>query len=175
MKHQILVGLGLFTLTVAVLPASAQEGDARAGLTVAQGTCTACHAIRKGQQSANANTTASRGSPVFGHDGDSAAGVLADVTSLHAKPHSIDGGSAERGCLYLEFANQVSCRRGKARYLIHAAPSASPVAGSRYKRRGQAEVQRSEAQPLRVCPSSNASGQSEQCWNGGSGSFWVGV
>jgi hypothetical protein len=22
------------------------------------------------------------------------------------------------------------------------------------------------------CPSSNASGQSEQCWNGGSGSFW---
>jgi hypothetical protein len=117
----------------------------------------------------------SRGSPVFGHDGDSAAGVLADVTSLHAKPHSIDGGSAERGCLYLEFANQVSCRRGKARYLIHAAPSASPVAGSRYKRRGQAEVQRSEAQPLRVCPSSNASGQSEQCWNGGSGSFWVGV
>jgi hypothetical protein len=25
------------------------------------------------------------------------------------------------------------------------------------------------------CPSSNASGQSEQCWNGGSGSFGVGV
>jgi mono/diheme cytochrome c family protein len=55
MKHQIAKGLGLFTLTVAVLPALAQEGDIRAGLTVAQNTCAACHAIRKGQQSANAN------------------------------------------------------------------------------------------------------------------------
>jgi mono/diheme cytochrome c family protein len=58
MRHQIPVGLGLFTLAVAVLPALAQEGDARAGLTVAQNTCAACHAIRKGQQSANANAPA---------------------------------------------------------------------------------------------------------------------
>ena len=58
MKHQIRVGLGLFTLTVAVLPASAQEGDARAGLKVAQGACVACHAIRKGQQSADASAPA---------------------------------------------------------------------------------------------------------------------
>jgi hypothetical protein len=29
--------------------------------------------------------------------------------------------------------------------------------------------------PRCCCPSSNAFGQSEQCWNGGSGSFWVGV
>ena len=54
MKQQISVGSGLFTLTMAVLPALAQEGDVRAGLTVAQNTCAACHAIRKGQQSANA-------------------------------------------------------------------------------------------------------------------------
>ena len=55
MKHQIPVGLGLFTLIVAILPALAQEADVRAGLTVAQNTCAACHAIREGQQSANAN------------------------------------------------------------------------------------------------------------------------
>jgi mono/diheme cytochrome c family protein len=55
MKHQIPMGLGLFTLTVAILPALAQEADVRAGLTVAQNTCAACHAIDKGQQSANAN------------------------------------------------------------------------------------------------------------------------
>jgi mono/diheme cytochrome c family protein len=55
MKHQLPVGLGLFMLTVAALPAFAQEADARAGVTVAQNTCSACHAIRKGQQSANTN------------------------------------------------------------------------------------------------------------------------
>ena len=52
------MGFGLFTLTMAVFPASGQEGEARAGLTVAQGTCAVCHAIRKGQQSANANAPA---------------------------------------------------------------------------------------------------------------------
>jgi mono/diheme cytochrome c family protein len=58
MKHQIYAGLSLFTLTMAVLPAPAQEGDVRAGLTVAQNTCAACHAIRKGQQSPNASAPA---------------------------------------------------------------------------------------------------------------------
>jgi mono/diheme cytochrome c family protein len=54
-NNQILVGLGLFTLTLAILPALAQEADVRAGITVAQDSCSACHAIRKGQQSASAN------------------------------------------------------------------------------------------------------------------------
>jgi mono/diheme cytochrome c family protein len=58
MNQQISVGLGLFTLTMTFLPALAQEGDMRAGLAVAQNTCAACHAIRKGQQSANARAPA---------------------------------------------------------------------------------------------------------------------
>ena len=58
MKHQVGVGLALFLSAMVVRPGLAQEGDARAGLTVAQGTCAGCHAIRKGQQSANANAPA---------------------------------------------------------------------------------------------------------------------
>ncbi len=55
MKRRIRIGLALFVSAIAVLPALAQEGDARAGLTLAQNTCVTCHAIRGGQQSANAN------------------------------------------------------------------------------------------------------------------------
>jgi len=58
MNQQISVGLGLFTLTMTFLPALAQEGDMRAGLTVAQNACASCHAIHRGQQSANASAPA---------------------------------------------------------------------------------------------------------------------
>jgi len=125
MKHQIRVGLGLFTLTLAVLPASAQEGDARAGLKVAQGTCAACHAIRKDQQSANA------GAPAFDKiasvPGMTAIALQASLQTSHrSMPNLIlsTEDPAERGCLYLEFATQMSRSRGAARYPIpHAAPN----------------------------------------------------
>ena len=55
MKHRIGAGLAVVALAINTLPALAQEGDTRAGLAVAQDTCAACHAIRTGQQSTNAN------------------------------------------------------------------------------------------------------------------------
>jgi mono/diheme cytochrome c family protein len=43
---------------MSVAPSLAQEGDASAGSTVARDTCAVCHAIRKGQESTNANAPA---------------------------------------------------------------------------------------------------------------------
>ena len=58
MKDPIDMGIALLVSAIIVVPASAQEGDALAGRTVAQNTCAACHAIRKGQQSPNASAPA---------------------------------------------------------------------------------------------------------------------
>jgi mono/diheme cytochrome c family protein len=58
MKPGIVIGLALTVSAIIVLPAQAQEDDARAGLRLAQDTCATCHAIRKGQQSTNANAPA---------------------------------------------------------------------------------------------------------------------
>jgi mono/diheme cytochrome c family protein len=58
MKHAIHAGLWLAALAAFVVPALAQEGDAGAGLTLAQGACATCHAIRPGQQSTNASAPA---------------------------------------------------------------------------------------------------------------------
>ena len=58
MKHSLEMGIALLVSAIIALPALAQEGDARAGLTIAQDTCAACHAIRKGQQSTNAKAPA---------------------------------------------------------------------------------------------------------------------
>jgi len=58
MKHSIGAGLSFVVSAIVVVPALAQQGDARAGLTLAQGTCAACHAVGRGQQSTNANAPA---------------------------------------------------------------------------------------------------------------------
>jgi mono/diheme cytochrome c family protein len=58
MKHAPEMGIALLVSVIIAAPATAQEGDARAGLTIAQDTCAACHAIRRGQQSTNANAPA---------------------------------------------------------------------------------------------------------------------
>jgi mono/diheme cytochrome c family protein len=58
MKDPIEMGIALLVSAIIVVPASAQEGDALAGRTVAQNTCATCHAISGGQQSTNANAPA---------------------------------------------------------------------------------------------------------------------
>jgi mono/diheme cytochrome c family protein len=81
MKHLDPIGLILFISTAIVLPALAQEGDAGAGLAVAQSTCAECHAIRKGQQSANANAPAFEA--IAGVPGMTAIALQASLQTSH--------------------------------------------------------------------------------------------
>ena len=55
MNRRTLRALGFGLLTLAVTATYAQSGDPRRGLAVAQDICAACHAIRKGERSTNAN------------------------------------------------------------------------------------------------------------------------
>ncbi len=81
MKRWIRIGLALFVSAIAILPALAQEGDARAGLAVAQNTCAACHAIRGGQQSANANAPSFE--KIAGVPGMTAIALQASLQTSH--------------------------------------------------------------------------------------------
>ena len=81
MKHRGPIGLTLFISTAVVLPALAQDGNAGAGLTVAQDTCAGCHAIRKGQQSANANAPAF--DKIAGVPGMTAIALQASLQTSH--------------------------------------------------------------------------------------------
>jgi mono/diheme cytochrome c family protein len=81
MKHVVRIGLALFISAVVVLPTFAQEGDAGEGLAVAQDTCAGCHAIRKGQQSANANAPAFE--EIAGVPGMTAIALQASLQTSH--------------------------------------------------------------------------------------------
>ena len=74
MKHALEMGIALLVSAIIGGAALAQEGDARAGLTLAQDT-------------------------------------TADLTSLHAESHPLDGGSAERGSLHLKPQSKLTRRQ----------------------------------------------------------------
>ena len=54
MKHQLCLTLAIFLTITIVFHASAQGGNVRDVLAVAQQACSICHAARKGQPSPNA-------------------------------------------------------------------------------------------------------------------------
>jgi hypothetical protein len=115
MKHVVRIGLALFISAVVVPPTFAQEGDAGAGLAVAQDTCAGCHAIHKGQQSANANAPAFE--KIVGVPGMTAIALQALLQTSHRSMPDLILSTEDRrkrGCLHFKFETKVSCPRVRA-------------------------------------------------------------